>query len=382
MILLGLGLGIAVNSFNPELLKSWFDWETKEPVLVAPEGGVKSDAWSLSVFQTMAKLQPEGFVFSPLGLNIILQDIQALADDETAEIINEMGLPSLDAAMEQGSPAKGFSQLILDDQVVTKDASRVFSLPLIRSRAQAFSSLSLQLGQAINNSFEYPITNALISREAKFLGFTLILQELKWLHPFRQKPDSYIEFQVGQGRTQMLDALDVQAPIRHVCTDLYDAYALMLKGEEESEKASCMLIIMPKLDELADFIKLLNTQELNKIKEALMQDEALSEMHFKLPAFQSIGMTSSMRPLLGSMGLAHLFSDEAKFPQLTEQSIRLEELWHSANFVVTAEQESWFPKRDAKPCSLMLEINRPFIWMVGDLSHGDCPSLMGSVPSL
>ncbi len=382
MILLGLCLGIGFNIINPKIIESWLDWGTKEPTIVIPEGGVKSDEWSLATFKLMAELQPDGFVFSPIGLNIILQDLKSLSDEATAKQIQEMSLPSIESAIEQSTPAIGFSQLVVDNQINIHDGAHVYLLPLTSDRTQAFETLHLDMVQSIKNKFDYPITNAMISRDAKLLGFTLILQELNFLYPFQAESGSYIDFQVGQGRSQILDALNVEAPIRHISTDLYDAFALMLKGEVESSKVTCMLIIMPKLDDLADFIKLLDCKALNQIKQALLQAEALGEIHLKIPAFQSMGVTTNLRPLLEKMGLAHLYSADVKFPKLTEESIQLENLWHSANFSVQAGPESLLPKKEAKASPAMMEINRPFIWMVGELSHGECPSLMGSVQSL
>ncbi|MFI3242781.1 MAG: serpin family protein [Akkermansia sp.] len=380
MVLLGLALGIAGRSVNSDFVKSWFDWETKPPIIEIPEGGVKSDEWSLLSFKLMAELQPDGFVFSPLGLNITLRDLQSIADEPTSKLIDSMHLPSIEGAEDRTSPAVGFSRLIVDNQIDCQQEASVLKLPLSSDRAKAFKSLHMQMVQSIETSFDYPISNAMISRDAKLVGFTLIEQDLDWFYPAAHESGSYIEFQTAKGSTQMLDALTLQARCMHA--DLYDAYAITLKGEVESSKVSCLLLIMPKFDPLPDFIKRLDSKELNRIKESLIQCEPSSEINLKLPIFQSIGQTTSMRPLLTKMGLAHLFESDVIFPQLCEQPLNLEELWHSANFKVQASDKSLLPFKSKAEARAVKEIDRPFIWMVGDLNSSECPSLMGSVPIL
>ncbi len=380
-LLLGLGLGVAFQSMDVEMLKQFFQWKNDEPQLVLPENGVKTDEWSLSIFKLMAEQNPTGFVFSPIGLNIALQDIQATADDETTQAIAAMNLPDIDLALDVTVPATGFSKLVLDESVITKQ-DNVLKLPLLVNRADAFNTLNRQMIQSIKNEFDYPIMNSLISRQAKLLGFTLIHQPMVCLHPFQQDAGNYINFDIGQGRNSILNALHIYAPLRYIETDDYGAFAFFLKAERESENISCMLIIMPKYDELSDFIKRLSSQELNRIKSELIAQNEAVEVYFKIPAFQSLGQTISLRPLLESLGLGAIFTDNAKFTALTDEEIKLENLWHSANFELKAGEKQLLGKQLKEERPIMLEINRPFIWVVGDLTRGECPSLMGSVHTL
>lgn len=382
MILLGLGLGIGVKTFNAERIKEWFTSGTREPELKLPTEGVKTDQWSLSIFKKMSELHPKGFVFSPIALNIALQDIQATVDDETAATISAMQLPSIEDALDVNAPVQGFSQLIIDETLALPDGVKALSLPLSSDRAKSFKDLHFQLSKSINFEFDYPIVNSMISRHANLVGFSLITQSANWLHPFQQNEGDYINFDVGQGNILILHALSVLAPIRLLHTADYEAYALVLKGDNPSEHTSCMLIIMPLFADLDDFIKDFDVVELNQIKATLLAQEEPHEIYFKIPAFKAQAQTISMRPLLERLGLGILFTEEAKFPHLSTQPIYLEDLWHSANINLQAVEKPLMGKKSATDFPTTMEINRPFIWMIGELGQGSTPSMMGSVPAL
>lgn len=385
MLLAGLLLGFAFHLWDPTAIKQWFNPSTEEPELSIPEGGVKTDEWSWKCFQKLAVQNPTGFVYSPLGLNIILRDIQALTDEATSKSIDAMHLPDINAAMDGKAPAYGFSQLVVDAGIPTKDhdhARGVLNLPLLSDRAEALDALHIKMVQSINNQFDYPILTSMVPRQAELMGFTLISQPTPWLHSFRQDAGDYISFDTYQSGTQMLDAIYTQAPIRMIQTAEYDAYALFLKGDAESSKWTCMLIIMPKLDLLSDFVKRLKVSDINAIKTALIQVDEPELVEFKMPAFQVIAQSMSMRPLMEALGLGSLFTKEANFTGLSEQKVQLEELWHSANIEIKAEESPLWKRRSDDESLPLFELNKPFIWMIGELTEGDCPSMMGCVETL
>lgn len=385
MLLLGLMLAFGFHLWNPETIKQSLSPSTAEPKLSIPEEGVKTDEWSWKLFQTLSVQNPTGFVYSPLGLNIILRDIQALGDEATARTIAEMNLPELDAALDVKAPAYGFSQLVMDASIPAKanaTAQGVLKLPLLSKRAEALESLHIKMVQSINNQFDYPIMTSMVPRQAQLMGFTLISQPLPWLHPFRQDEGDYLSFETSQAGSQMLDAISFEAPLRFIQTSEYDAFALFLTGEAESGKDTCMLIIMPKLDDLGDFTKRLKIEDINAIKAALIECQKPQLVQFKMPAFQAVAQSMSMRPLLEKLGLDQLFTQESSLPLLSEQPLKLSELWHSANLEVKAEVQSLWKLGMSAENLPVLELNRPFIWMIGELSQGDCPSMMGSVETL
>lgn len=385
MLLIGLALALVYHMWDGQAIKKWWSNTPEEPVFSIPEDGIKTDAWSWTTFQKLALQNPTGFVYSPLGLNIILRDLEHLTDEATSQTIAAMQLPEVEPAMDVNAPAYGFSRLVMDDGIPTTEheqAKGVLQLPLLQDRARALESLHIQMVQSIKNAFDYPIMTSMVSRQAQLMGFTLINQPTPWLYPIYQDEGDYIDFTTNTSGSLMLDAIYMQAPLRSIKTPEYDAYMLVLKGDAESSRSSCMLIIMPKLDELDTFIKWLSVAEINRIKEALLSQESVPECQLKLPAFQAIAQSMSMRLLLEKMGLASLFQQGEQFSGLTEQSIKLEELWHSANIELKAEPKPILYEWGQKECPIMHQIDRPFIWMIGEPTQGTCPSMMGSVQTL
>ncbi len=398
-----IGVLLRFNYKNGELSLSWDSlafWEKAktpptEPQIKLPRHGVQSDELALQCLKLqLTNPHKKNIVFSPLALNILLHQWRPLVGETQAariqELLNKSG--SITQAENATNTATGLvlpfadSALPLLDNEHTAELTRV---PFSNDRVQALREINNWSAVNTKGAILLPLSSADLNDETQLISLAAMSASYPWLHPLRNeehKPISFYDENSSTG-SYNVNTLQMDAPLRYLDTPEYIALALFFENKQNDLllPRTCLLLIMPKIDKLRPYLKEFSAEQLSTIRAQLAVTQA-REVHLRLPSFQVHPLRESQKELFIQLGLPSLFGTTNAFPQLTSAPCSLQDVWQIFNFQAIASPENDDDSATSASTEAMSEntltINRPFLWMLTDLSSEASPQLMGTIEKL
>ena len=379
------------------------------PTAQIPANGVKSSELSLKLLKVLAKKTKQtNFIFSPLALEQSLEQLKHILSEEDKKLLDALPLQRASSNLELGSPARGVASFYIDRSI---SQAQCPSFDFAQQRDKSIIDLNGLVEKSTHGAISHIINGEIIRPKSKLIGINAITQELAWREPFINDEQEGISFIEESGReTTVASMSSISRDTCYLSYPDYDVYAIMLQEDEYASallrkkgqdiRPSFLTIIVPKKP-IREFItEQLSTKKLSDIRhELIVKSHNPINRKLSMPCFSLQPHIYDMQPLMREIGLNSLFrhgrSQGLKIdrfiqvcsinmqPEMHEepmQNISDEKLTQCRENLQQRKKEEMSPASTTAAAPLI--INRPFLWMVGDLSSDEPPSLMGIIERL
>ena len=374
----GLGAHYLLNKEDGKLV-------TKNLRFEMPEGGVKTDAFSLRVFQESIKLAPDGScIISPALVSEALLELESLAHEPLKQeiarqnlytgIVSHTAVPPLTIV-----PAVDFSLKFQE----SSEQSSLMRLP--------FSSnfpLALELfNSTLVHSSDLPQQNLAhgknITKRSRFVLGLACGYHIRLQTPFLTAysvPDS---FENDNGSIPTVNMLKTRGNFRYVrdAAGQWEAVALPLQPDDYGMDVPTVLIAIRPIGTADKWVQSLTVEELNRIRQSLLE-AVPGDCSVSLPQMVYSPPLRKLDTLLSHLGLGKLFDNSAKNWNFADQNLGIDamvERIHVSFLPIDGDADKYPKPGNA---ATVVEFNRPFIWMIGDLSTAAPFYFMGMVQNL
>lgn len=353
------------------------DTPETQPTITLPEGGVKSDAFSLRLLQAAARLSSGNTVVSPAMVTemiLALREIDGQAIDESCR---QFGLS---ATQVSPSTLPLYSmQLFADEQQkLTEEHRDIVSVPLAR-RYRSCLGLINRLSAAVPGKDSLVLIDSDLTPQMQILAVTDLSWEPRWLTPISKARRQNLPF-YGRGAQPEVPTMCTTA--RYRCAEAADgswtAATLFLRRDEKEGDSLGYTIVMPK-GNVRDFVGSMTPEQLNAIRAALLEAPE-RPVCLQIPVLHiSSGGVQDMLPLLRSMDIDPM--PRSRAGENEGQAMR-GALYLRFNLRLAEstdeEIENTGGASRAGNDGPTLTFSRPFVWWISDAAS-DAPFLFAGI---
>ncbi|MBQ9095215.1 MAG: hypothetical protein IJY53_02630 [Akkermansia sp.] len=378
MILVGIGVSCVNTPKNTAYPHT--------PALKAP-AIPQADSFAIQAFSTLAAAQQEdNLAFSPAGLEAVLHLLQQGAQGSTAAELAALplGKKGVYSAMQ---PAEAYALFVADDLTLT---------PGVRTelvQRMPFASAPGKAAKAINEWAKRQthglISNVVdaVSPATRLIAASAIYLKEKWLHPFdKGETESFYRFTCNNGSTTYVDMMQCTEAFRYAEGEDWQAVALPYKTEGRIGEPGYFIGILPK-GNAHQFAAQLTPKKYQSIRRALAREDSTQTLLVKLPRFRIDTGRMQLNELLQVLGVKKAFTREADFRGFAKEPLYLNDVSQycvvindeegtEAAAVTVADIDSWCLEPE-QPQIKELIFDRPFLWIIGDLTTPAPPYFMG-----
>lgn len=361
------------------------DIPEREPLLPAP--GERGSRFALQLFREVVHTQPtRNTIFSPASVESVLHLLSEGARGKTAEEL--AGLPCGKADSPTTIQLHEANALFVDESVkLHPDVPHrcIYPVPLRRLPAKAAAGINAWVQQQTSGMIPAMVSPAQFGSDSPALIVAnAIALEGKWLHPFdRMQTVPGYPFARADGSSTTVCMMFNEAQYRSAAGEDWVAVALMLRAEGRSGHHGCLVGILP-LGNAQEFASSLSHEKYESIRRALALATPM-QMRIGLPAFETLTPSFSLKEPLQACGLSSIFSpaqadlggfcDTPLYVRDIQQRcfVKLDETGVKAAAVTIAN--SWDLAIHEPPHELIFD--RPFIWLITELTGPATPRFMG-----
>ena len=354
-----------------------------DPQITVPQN-MCSDALAVSLFCETVKVQPGNVVISPAGAEAVLRMLQQGARGEVAAELAALPMGAADVPTTMQPTAA--SAVFVDDSLRLNSgisAGGVIKAPLSTAPAQAVAQINAWAGAHTRGLVPELLGADALSQQGPtrmVLANAMVLQE-KWLRPFSPDKTSRAPFRCSDGTVVTADMMQRQSDFRYAEGVDWQAVALFYRTDGRKGNPGCFMAILPKGDARA-FATELTPEKYTAIRRALAKADP-QEMVVALPKFTVNPPALSLRKPLQACGAKLLFCYTADWGGFTDEELRVQDLVQRC-YVQVDEQGT---RAAAATAALMMQrclpmemtFNRPFLWVITDLTTPAAPYFMGLV---
>ena len=347
----------------------------------AATAGVQSDAFALQAFQHLLKEQKGNVVFSPAGLEGALQLLQQGAHGKVAEEL--AALP-----MGKGEGGSAMQVCVANALFVAEDlklkpgvkVDEVIRAPFATDQEKSKTLINEWADK--NTHGMIPKLDVGIDEETRLVAATAIALEEKWLAPFFPHKNSERNFHLSDGSTKKVCMMSKNGYFSYAEDEDWAAVALFYTTDGRPGTPGCFIGILPKGD-ARDFAA--GPEKMSAIRGQL--DASKNQMvEVNLPKFETSTPTYSLKSVLQACGVHTAFLPGADFSGFADEDLVLEE-GRQKCFVKVDEEGTkaaavtgfgyGLGAPGPSPVPKVISFDRPFLWVIGDLTTPAAPWFMG-----
>lgn len=345
--------------------------------------GVVSDAFSLQLFHAMLETDTPNPAIAPLPLTDLLHHLREISAGVTRRELEQLQLSK--GADPQNAPLP-YGCIVAVDRDLPAGGLRtrlVTRLPLKESVPQSLSIFNGMLCRDSNDPDGQVVDSTVLNANTQMLAAATANAAPEMEHPFH--PGDTVreaDFFNADGGLPHVDLMRCRAPLRtaRAADDSWEAVALFLKKRQNGTPVA-LVAILPKGDARA-FAKELTPERLSGIRSALA-DAAPQDTTLEMPGIIVNTPTRDITGLMRRLGVNAAFdAQKADFSPITTQKIKLDALLDRERLYLTDRGPRTTPDSNVEYGERHLTLNKPFIWLLADLSSPMPPHFIGLLENL
>ncbi|MCQ2371330.1 MAG: hypothetical protein MJ058_04690 [Akkermansia sp.] len=345
--------------------------------------GVVSDAFSLQLFHAMLETDTPNPAIAPLPLTDLLLHLREISAGDTRRELEQLQLS--EGADPQNAPLP-YGCIVAVDRDLPAGELRsrlVTRLPLKESVPQSLSVFNGMLCRDSDDPDGQVVDSTVLNANTQMLAAATANAAPEMEHPFH--PGDTVreaDFFNADGGLPHVDLMRCRAPLRTARAEdgSWEAVALFLKKQQNGTPVA-LVAILPKGDARA-FAKELTPERLSGIRSALADAEP-QDTTLEMPAIVVSTPTRDISGLMRRLGVNAAFdAQKADFSPITPQKIKLDALLDRERLYLTDRGSRTTPDSNVEYGERRLTLNRPFIWLLTDLSSPMPPHFIGLLENL
>lgn len=355
-------------------------YEEEPPVGASPNAAC--DALAVDLFRELVQHNERGnIIFSPASAEAVLQLLRSGAAGGTRAELDE--LPYGDSGVVSATQALSCQALFADAALeLQPEVGRVQRVPLKSDPELAARKIN-RWARSHTAGHIKSVVSAQELAASSLLGISAVYLNELWLRPFLPEETRRAAFHLSGGGSVTVPMMYRRASLRYAETAEWQAVALFYRRDGRAGEPACFIGILPK-GEARAFAAALTVEQVGRIRSALAAARP-SEVEVYLPRIEAAPVSFDLAPALQALGVRSAFDPAAAdFGALCESRLHVSLLRQQCCLKVNeqgteASASSIFDlavQSLPTPCPV-IRFDRPFLWLIGDLSTAAPPYFMG-----
>lgn len=391
LCLLGIFIGLSARLLLP-LATEAAAGKTAEagpnrcPAVKLPEKGVQTDAFSLHLFQKALERQPEAdsVLVAPYSTKILLGSMAEqfeLKGEAAAQIA-----PTQQGIDDSGSSAPvELSVRFMADQDLQRardSALKAEWLPFRSDYPEAVSQFNARFASFFKAT--YNGTQHYVTQETRLVAQELSRFAYPWLCPFRRADTDKGDFDNADGALPQVEMMRCRAPFRMAEAEdgSWKAIALFFAPQKGKGATPVAFIGIIPQGNAREFAANLTPEQLSAVRTALAKAE-YAMVRVELPRMGIISAPTDATALLQDIGITAPFDiRQADFSTLTPEKIAMNGVIQRIAVSLTEDTAPHAKDEQIEAAGPAISFNRPFLWLICDLTTPTAPYFIGLVENL
>ncbi len=338
-----------------------------------------ADTLSLQLLRTLAQESTGNLAFSPAGAENVLRALRQYSAGETLRELDALGIAS-----------PGTYNVHIEQADGLFVAQKLPLVPGIKEPVRVDFQHNQQAADTINNWCAKHTHNRItklvqandFSALTAFVATNAIYMKEKWQYAFNANDSFSGKFKTAKGKSIPVEMMSHTATYPTASGDNWVAIALPY-ATATAQGEPCYFIAIQPAGDARKFAAELTQKQYKDILSSLKRAHGKSQV--VMPAFTIDSGTIQLNEALKQAGLKHIFS-KADFSRLTttQRDLYLSQVLQKCYVNVSEEgteaaaaTAAIVKFRSIGPRIPRIVLDRPFIWVIGNLSATDTPLFMG-----
>ena len=348
------------------------------------------DALAVDMFRHVVAQEKGNVVFSPASAEAVLLMLRDGAAGQTRRELDALpyGKQDVTSAMQVESA----NAIFADDSLTIKPgATSVQRVPFADNPAKAVDIVNAWCSEKTHGKISAILSPLLLSKDTRLIATNAVYLKEKWLRPFMPSSTRPQEFHLSNGSTVRVPMMHQEANLLYAKGKDWQAVALFYRRDGRKGEPGCFIGILPKGDARA-FAATLTPQKFNAIRTALAQS-GYEHTEVFLPRFEVNPPAFSLATALQTLGVRAAFSKQAADLRNLAQTPDGTPLYLSdivqRCYVKADEQGTKAAAVTGMAVAIqsapiikeprIIRFDKPFLWVIADLSTAAPPYFMGLV---
>lgn len=380
---LGLLAGLYYPQIKEEFLQQKVVQQDVATLLSVPEEGVHGSKLGVKLFRDAIEQQEanENAFLAPFLTYAIIETLADLSEGDTHQLLTKQTEALQEEYVPLSMPNWGIIPASDYSLPMPEHGLLTLRLPFKTDKPQAQSHFNVLLANEVQIADLRLINSENTSEFTRFIVGGVCHFQPQWQIDFAANNTVRADFYNNNGAIRRINMMRARGMLRTAKADdeSWEAVALFIKPTQQGNLPIAFIGILPKnnaqkfaqgltLDMLCDIRK--------RLAEAKPQDCCIS-----IPRIISKSPIISLNKTMDKWGLGCLFdAKKANFAPVTPQKIALDSIFvqYSLNLVENTQQAPSIAGDTARS----LIFDKPFIWMIGDLTTNHPPFYMGFLQNL
>ncbi len=349
-----------------------------EPRVSAPaqESG---SAFAFDVFRALAAEKKGNITFSPDSLEAVLALLGELSVGASHEELTALRMGERRVASSL-APERANALFVADHLKLKPSVKGPLHLaPFATHPAQAAEAINDWCEEKTRGLIPELISESDINPNTRLVALNALYLKGKWLHPFDPRDSYKADFHSAKG-PQTATFMTTKGSFRLAAGKGWRAVALFYATEGRKGEPACFIGILPT-GNARDFAAQMTLEQYNAIRRALAEAPAKRGIRVTLPKMTIDSGSFSLKQALQASGVQQCFRDIDLSRLLEEDDLYLADAVQRCRVEINEEGTTAAAATAAivKERSLSPEItfDRPFIWVIGDVSSAAPPFFIG-----
>ena len=341
-----------------------------------------TDTLSLQLFRNLTENTEGNMAYSPTGVEAVLRQLKSYSAGETLAELSALPM-SNKAATFNINTTQADALFVAKRLPLQPNVTDVVTLDFSQS-AQAATTINKWFSKHTNGLINNLVQANDFSELTAFVAANALYLKEKWAFPFNPNNSFPGEFTLADGTTIEVNMMSRTAKYAAVKGEDWVAMALPYAASRRGGNNCYFIAIRPTKD-ARGFAANLSADQYQDIISRLRaaQHDGPATCRVIMPSFTVDGATLSLNDALKAAGLNRIFS-YADFSKLTTAedlylSKVMQKCYVSVNEEGTEAAAATAAVANFRSLPRTVVMDRPFIWIIGDLSGNTTPLFMGIV---
>lgn len=359
---------------------------TERPLTISiPEGGSQTDSFGIRLLQAaMEKEQGASWLVCPFLVREALLTLRELGEPPIQQDIDKLNISGNSIEHTVFPNMNVTPAADADLPYVTESRNDgIMRLPFRSDFPIAMSLFNGALGLTDDETSGVLVGSNFLSVNTKFVVGLHADFTPKFQSPFLASNSIISEFENANGALPKICMLRLRANVRYAkdANGDWEAVALLLRpNSHPAGEPTAFVAILPTLP-AAKMAAELTAEKLGEIRNALAAATP-TDCCVELPQMRWSPPTHNLESLLTRMGLGKLFDITEKNWTFTDRKLGLDTMPEKIGITITHEHRSNGQQAGVDNAATKISFNRPFIWLIGDLTTATPAYYIGLVQNL
>ena len=349
----------------------------------SPAEPTEADALAVEMFCHVVEQGQGNVVFSPASVEVVLHALCEGAAGQTRKELAALpyGKQGVASAMQVESATAVFADNALK---LKPDSIPVRRAPFTAAPGKALKCVNAWCDKKTHGKI--PSILSEMPSHTRLLALNAVCLKGKWLRPFEPTRTENHDFHLRDGSIVQVTMMREEPELLYAKGEDWQAVALFYRTDGRPGEPGCFIGILPRGDARA-FAAKLTPQKFNAIRAALAKS-GFETTEVYLPRFEVNCAAISLAPALRALGVKSAFSpQEANFAGMAEEPLYLSDVLQKCHVKVDEQGTEAAAATEGILCEFIaypkerrvIRFDRPFLWVIGDLSTDAPPYFMGLV---